>query len=125
ILFVFIALFAIISYFDLGIPKNKFYDAVLMFIRSTAIIILWVFIAAPLIMKFIKNIFQRSENKYKNEVEKIIALFPLFRGAYTESKKISANHHGLKKIAMFISLYLILLLLSEGVQSEEHLHING
>ncbi len=125
ILFGFIALFGIISYFDLGIPKNKFYDAALMFVRSTAIIILWFFIAAPLIMKFIKNIFARSENKYKNEVQNIIELFPLFRGAFTESKKFSSDHRGFRKISTFISLYLTLLLFSEDAPSEEHIHLNG
>lgn len=118
ILFGFIALFGLISYFDLGIPKNKFYDAALMFVRSTAIIILWVFIAAPLIMKFIKNIFARSENKYQNEVHNIIELFPLFRGAYNESKKFSSDHRGFRKISTFISLYLTLLLFCEDAQNE-------
>lgn len=113
IMFGFIILFGILTYFDLGIPKNKFSDAVIMLVRSITIIVVWFFAAAPLLKNFIKKYLSKRENRYKTEIENIVDLFPLFRGAFNVSKTIALKQTGIKKISTFISLYLTLLFFSE------------
>jgi len=113
IMFGFIILFGIFTYFDLGIPKNKFSDAAIMFVRSITIIVVWFFVAAPFLKKFIKKYLSKRESRYKTEIENIIDLFPLFRRAFNVSKTIALKQTGLKKISTFISLYLTLLFFSE------------
>lgn len=112
-IFGFIIIFGIISYFDIGIPKNKISDAALMLLRSISIMIIWFFLAAPLITGFIKKYLSKHESKFKKDIENIIDLFPLFRSAFHVSRKIAMRQIGLKKITTFISLYITLLFLSE------------
>ena len=86
------------------IPKNIILNIVL---RSILILLVWYLIIGPLVMLLIKRSLKQQQQKYKQEINEVMALLPQTKYIFKESFKLSGNKNGLGRIKLFLKILLI------------------
>ena len=101
---------AILSYFYPEVSGNLFVEILIMVVRSSIILLLWLFVLVPVINKLFIRYAKKNKNKYSEEINNIISLFPQFKIIILESWKLSMQKRGLAKMKYFFTLIFIFLL---------------
>ena len=112
-LFIFLIVLMTLSYFYPQLGKNRAYDILFMLIRSIVITIIWFSILSPFILKHFKRFIEKNKFKHASEINSITMLFPNFKRIINFCWKASMPHKGIKRIRMFLSDSLALLLFAE------------
>lgn len=112
-LFVFLTMLMLLSYFFPQLGKNRTYDILFMMLRSIIIIIIWFSILSPFILKYFKKFIEKNKFKHASEINNITLLFPNFNRIINFCWNTSAPLKGIKRIKMFLSNSLALLLFFE------------
>ncbi len=112
-LFVFLIVLMMLSYFFPQLGKNRAYDILFMMLRSIIITIIWFSILSPFILKHFKRFIEKNKFKHASEINNITILFPNFNRIINFCWKASAPLKGIKRIRMFLSNSLALLLFLE------------
>ena len=102
-----------LSYFFPQLGKNRAYDILFMMIRSIVITIIWFSILSPFILKHFKRFIEKNKFKHASEINSITMLFPNFKRIINFCWKASMLHKGIKRIRIFLSDSLALLLFVE------------
>lgn len=112
-LFVFLTTLMLLSYFFPQLGKNRAYSILFMMLRSIIITIIWFSILSPFIIKHFKKFIEKNKFKHASEINNITILFPNFNRIINFCWKTSATLKGIKRIRMFLSNSLALLLFFE------------
>ncbi len=100
----------ILSYLIPGIKSNLFTDVAVMILRAIIITLIWYFYLAPLLINYSKRYLKKRQNRYTEEVEEIIALFPQLKNILFHCWNKSSGHKGFQKYRLFLSYSLITML---------------
>jgi hypothetical protein len=112
IFILFITALTVISFLYPEPGKNMLYDIFFMTVRSILIIVLWIAIISPMILKYFKRFVDINKSKHAEEVEKITSLFPEFRRRVNFCWKESSSAKGPERFGNFLADSLVLLLLT-------------
>ncbi len=104
---------SIISYFTTGYENNLFFEIIIMIVRLSAIMIVWIYIISPYILKRFNKTIEEKKFKYASEINKITVLFPQFNMIIKFCWNESARKKGFERIKKFLTTSLILLLTYE------------
>lgn len=113
LLFLFLITLMLLSYFLPQLGRNRAYDILFMIIRSIIITIIWFSILSPFIIKHFSKFIEKNNFRHASEINNITLLFPNFNRIINFCWKNSASLKGLKRIRMFLSDSLALLLFFE------------
>ncbi|WP_428741810.1 hypothetical protein [Tenacibaculum sp.] len=100
--FVTIALI-IISFTQLENDLLGWGKAFYIIIRSITVLIIWIFIVSPLLMRLLKFLLKKKKSSYQAEVDSALALFPYLKTIVIFSWKESKNTHGIYRISEFVT----------------------
>lgn len=117
-LLIFSVLFVVTSYIFPEFGKNRVWEIVIMLVRSVVIISLWYFVISPFLLKLINKYLRKKESQYSKEILQMIGLFPYFRKAVSASWKFSSSEKGIRRLNIFASELLALILLHDISASE-------
>ena len=106
----FASVMVILSYLHPEFGANKAIEVIIMIFRAIIIMIIWYFVLAPILLKYLKRFLKKKQNLYSSEITKIIDAFPHLRSLVSYCWKISSTDKGYKKIKSFL-IYLIAFLL--------------
>lgn len=112
-LFVFMIFLMLLSYFFPQLGENKAYDILFMMLRSIVITIIWFSILSPFFVKHFKRFIEKNNFKHASEINNITMLFPNFNRIINFCWKASADQNGIKRMKLFLSDSLALLLFFE------------
>lgn len=112
----------IISYYSKEIGKNQAVEILIMLIRSFVISFIWFSVISPYIANAFKKFIEKKKYKHAGEVNAITSLFPEINNIINYSWSITHNLTGLKRIRVFLSSTLILLLTLD-IADEKNLYI--
>ena len=116
------ALLMIISYFSEEIGKNQSIEILIMIIRSFVISFVWFSVISPYVANTFKNFIEKKKYKHAGEVNAITSLFPEINNIINYSWAITHQLRGLKRIRVFLSSTL-LLLLTLDISDEKNLYL--
>lgn len=111
----------ILSYFSDELGLDKSYQILIMIIRSIIISFIWFSILSPVILQLVNRFIEKNKLKHVDEINFITSFFPSFRTIVNYSWIKSSEAKGVKRIKLFISDTLVLLLSLE-VENETNLH---
>ncbi len=103
----------ILSYLYPKAGSNKTMEVLIMVFRAIGIMIIWYFLLAPLLFKFLRKYLKKKQNQYSAEISKIVDNFPHFRKLVYHCWKNSSNEKGYIKIKYFVTQLVTLLLLTD------------
>lgn len=86
------------------IPSNIIVNILL---RSILILLVWYLILGPVIMFLIKRSLRMQQQKYKNDINEVMALLPQIKHIFKQSFKLSENKNGFDRIKLFLKILLI------------------
>ncbi|PKL83581.1 MAG: hypothetical protein CVV24_04155 [Ignavibacteriae bacterium HGW-Ignavibacteriae-3] len=112
-LFVFLIALMLLSFLSPQLGKNQVYDILFMITRSIVITIIWFSILSPFIVNRFKKFLDKNKFQHASEINDIMALFPDFKSIINISWKLSLPHKGIKRIRLFLSDSLALLLFAD------------
>lgn len=75
------------SYLYPGAEKSTGYNVIIMIIRSIVIMLIWIHLIGPFLLRKMRHYLSDKEMKYKAEVENILAILPLLRVSVQKSGK--------------------------------------
>lgn len=106
----FLLMMVIFSYLYPELGKNKAVEIFFMILRAALIMIIWYFLLAPLVLKYLRRYLKKKGNLYATEINKIVDSFPHLRSLVAYCWKIASHEKSYKKIKFFL-IYLISFLL--------------
>ncbi len=77
--------------------------ALYIIVRSITVLVVWIFIVSPLLMRLLKAFLDKKKSKYQSEVDNALALFPYLKTIIVMSWKESKNHRGINRIREFVT----------------------
>ena len=111
LLIVFIVVMLIMSYLHPEWGSNKTIEVIIMVFRAVSIMIIWIFILAPLILKILHKYLKKKQNQYSKEISRIVDNFPHFKILVFHCWKNSSKEKGYQKIKSFATQLVTFLLL--------------
>ena len=87
--------------------------ALMLFIRSLLILLLWYFFVAPLLLKWFRSWLSKQQNKFSAEVKHILTLIPEMKYITVQCWAHVSTLKGIKRIRKFIGLTFLTLLSEE------------
>lgn len=72
-------------------------------IRSITVLVIWIFIVSPLLMRLLKFILKKKKSRYQEEVDNALELFPYLKTIVVFSWKASKNTRGIRRISEFVT----------------------
>lgn len=116
------SVFMVISYFSKEIGQYQSLEILIMIIRSFVISFLWFSVISPYVTNAFKNFIEKKKYKHAGEVNAITSLFPEINNIINYSWAITHQLRGLKRIRVFLSSTL-LLLLTLDISDEKNLYL--
>jgi hypothetical protein len=114
-----ILLFILIySYLHPGYEKNTGYNVMIMIIRSIVIMLIWIHLIGPFLLRKLRHYLNDKEMKYKAEVENILAILPLLRVSVRKSWQISVKYPRMIRLYFFMRTLIIYILCIDLSESE-------
>ncbi len=77
--------------------------AIYIIIRSITVLVVWIFIVSPLLMRLLKSFLDKKKSKYQHEVDSALALFPYLKTIIMRSWKESNKYRGINRIREFVT----------------------
>ncbi|MCF8273903.1 MAG: hypothetical protein K9I95_08725 [Flavobacteriaceae bacterium] len=93
----------IISFTQLENDLSGWGKAFYIIIRSITVLVLWIFIVSPLLMRLLKNFLIKKKSSYQTEIDNALALFPYLKTIVVFSWKESKSTRGFSRITAFVS----------------------
>lgn len=100
----------VLSYFYPLSDNTIINDILIMLGRSIIIMLIWFYFLAPLVTKYIKNIFHQRQGEYARDINSILIFLPSLKNLVAASWKRSLNFKGLKRLNSFLIITLVYLL---------------
>ncbi len=100
----------IYSYLYPNLSKIPAYEILFMLVRSIVITLVWFFLISPVVLKSVRKLLMKKQNKNLEEINHITSLFPFFRRIISYCWKNSSQMHGIKRFKKIITesfLYII------------------
>jgi len=110
----------ILSYLFPEISDTQGMRAVVMILRSTAILFLWYSLIGPYFLKLSRKYFKSKQNKYATEVQKTLNILIPLRYIVYKTWNESQNYKGLRRIKNFVKMSLITILSTEFYADENN-----
>lgn len=111
VIVIFALVMLVLSYFTPAFGEGAAYDITIMLIRYALIMLCWYLVIAPILLRVIRKLFQKKKLKYSVEIEEVLGLLPEMREAFRISWCRSENVKGLKRIRLFLTMMLALILI--------------
>ena len=103
----------IYSYLYPGNESDTGYKVMIMIIRSVAIMLIWIHLIGPFLVKKMRYYLSNKEIKYKAEVEGILSILPFLRISVQRSWKISSQYPKVIRLYIFIRALIIYILTTD------------
>lgn len=97
----------IISFTQLQDDLFGWRKAFYIIIRSMTVLVIWIFIVSPLLMRLLKFILKKKKSSYQADVDSALALFPYLKTIVVFSWKASKNARGIGRIIEFLTNCLL------------------
>ncbi len=95
------------SYFNIGEPLLPSHVSLKILLRSFIIVLGWVFIIGPLLIKLLHNWLKKKYNHSQQEVQEVLHLLPATQLLIAECWKQSATQKGLRRLNVFCKMVLV------------------
>ncbi|OGU54663.1 MAG: hypothetical protein A2V66_00400 [Ignavibacteria bacterium RBG_13_36_8] len=117
----FIILFIMLglSYFYPEVGASNVSKIIIMIIRSVIIILVWFSLLSPYLLNLFRKYINKKEKSFYKDIEEIISLFPHIKGLVKSSWKKSSELKRFKRLKIFLSTTVVLLLISDLNQLNE------
>ena len=103
LIFIFAGILLIITYTNPNAINLSQKSILLMIIRAILITAIWFFFLSPVFMIIIKELLQKKQNIYTNEISGIINHLPEYRYIAAAIWKLSSKQKGLRRFSYFIT----------------------
>lgn len=112
ILWCFLLLLLLQSYLAPGKAFISTEDIGGLILRSVLVVLSWYLFVGPLLMLIIKRLLRREQAKQKPEIHKVMELLPETRYIFTKSWELSASATKLRRVRLFVRIFLLNILRS-------------
>jgi hypothetical protein len=113
IVFLFFILLIVLSYLNPQWGSTRSTEIIIMLFRLIIVIIIWYYFISPIVTRYLHNRFKEKQNKYSNELNELISLFPHINSIIIHSWKSSADFKGFKRLKYFVTDVLVLVIMVE------------
>jgi hypothetical protein len=110
----------VFSYLFPEISESQGMQAVIMILRSTAILFIWYSLIGPFFLKLSQNYFRTKQNKYATEIQRTLNILVPLRYIVYQTWNESQNYSYLKRIKIFIKNSLITIFSTEFYSDEKN-----
>lgn len=98
------------SYLYPGAEKGTGFNVMIMIIRSIVIMLIWIHLIGPFLLRRMRHYLSDKEMKYKAEVENILAILPVLRMSVQKSWQISSGYPRMIRLYFFMRTLIIYIL---------------
>lgn len=95
------------SYFKIGDPLLPSSIALKIFIRSTIIVLSWIFLIAPLLKQLLHRWLKKEKEKSQIEIKAVVQLLPATQQLISQSWKLTSANKGWHRIKRTIKFILV------------------
>ena len=120
VIIIFAGILVILSFLFPEISETQGLKAVVMIVRSTCILILWYSLVGPYLLKLSQKYFRSKQNKYAEEVQKILNILVPIRYIIFKTWNESQRFSGLERIKKFILMSLVTILSTDFYTNENN-----
>ncbi len=94
------------SYFYIGEPLLPSHVSLKILLRSFIIVLGWIFLIGPLLIKLLHNWLKKKQNRSQQEVQEVLHLLPVTQSLIAECWKRSATQKGPGRLNVFCKMVL-------------------
>lgn len=98
------------SYFFTFFEKSQGAAALIMLVRSIAIMFAWYFFISPLAMRLLHRYLKRKQSFYSLEIQNILHIFPYLKAVVQQSWTDSSSYKKSRRLSLFIERVLVTIL---------------
>ncbi len=99
-----------LSYLYPEFGENHIVNILIMLLRAFAILFIWLILVLPIVNKLFKKFAKKKGNKYSEEINNIVSLFPQFKLIIKKGWELSQYKKGFSKLKYFFTIVFIFLL---------------